>query len=101
MINLLYKGWSTYNLRLLPQGINMHAILLDSATMNCFVKELRDRIQSQKIDILALGRFLYKTNNTNPASKATQHPSITESAGALADDILTFLQQRVRDSNTT
>jgi len=58
IINLLWDGWNTHNLRLLSQGINMHAILVERTDMCTLNQSLRDRIQHANIDISALGKFL-------------------------------------------
>ena len=100
VLNILWDSWNTHNLRLLSQGINMHAILIEKTEMCTLIKELRDKIQHHKIDIASLGKFLFKANLSS-TSKGPIHPTISEGSAALADEILAFIQQKVKDSNKT
>ena len=78
----------------------MHAILVERTDMCTLIQSLRDRIQHANIDISALGKFIYGTHQSS-TSKGATHPSVTEGSAALADEIMAFIQQKVKDSKAT
>ena len=78
----------------------MHAILVERTDMCTLIQALRDKLQLASIDIAALGKFLHSTHQSS-TSKGASHPTVTEGSAALADEIMAFLQQKVKDSKAT
>ena len=78
----------------------MHAILVERTDMCTLIQALRDKLQLASIDIAALGKFLHSTHQSS-TSKGASHPTVTEGSAALADEIMAFIQQKVKDSRAT